>query len=143
VVGQQAVPFSMAGNSLGEELSLCQRYFEKSYAAATPPGSATSTGVVICTTEGDSSGNHYFSIRYKVNKRSAAHTVTPYEDTGGSPNSVRAFANNINQNGTYFTGTASCTVGGTSEGSFYAYGFTYATYGNGRVVFHWTADAEL
>jgi hypothetical protein len=39
-IGTSAAPFQRAGGTIGGELTLCQRYFEKSYEVNTPPGSA-------------------------------------------------------------------------------------------------------
>lgn len=140
--GSAATNFVLAGNSLTGELALCQRYYEKSYNVATPPGSNTSVGAFIKATSGDSGGSHYFSIDYKVTKRTASHTALTY-DPSGTSNSSSAFANNTAQSGVVFSGNPTTNIDTVSESGFFARAFSYAAYGNGRVVGQWSADAEL
>jgi hypothetical protein len=43
-IGTVATPFARAGGSIGGELALCQRYYQKSYAQGTAPGTNTLSG---------------------------------------------------------------------------------------------------
>ncbi len=134
--------FVLAGKNNIGELAICQRYYEKSYDLETAPGTNTSSGILIKATSGDSAGNHYINVDYKVSKRIPAHTTRIWNSTGVA-DQASVFANNSAQNSVVFSGNATCTVDATSSSGFYAHAFSYAAYGNGRIVAQWTADAEL
>ena len=67
----------------GQELALCQRYYEKSYDQATVPGTSTSTGMLINRGTAQAGGTFGGNIPFKVEKR-AASTVTLYTSAGAS-----------------------------------------------------------
>jgi len=69
--------------SFGEELALCQRYFEKSYDYATPAGTNTVNSAVgrHGTAGTATSGEMFTSTVFKVEKR-AAPTVLAYSTSG-------------------------------------------------------------
>lgn len=131
----EVVPFEV-------ELAKCQRYYEKSYNLETVPGTSTSLGILVKATSGDSAGNHYIDVAYKVTKRASTHTARIWNSTGVADQAT-VIANNGAQNSTIFSGNATCTVDETNVSGFYAHAFSYAAYGNGRIVCQWTADAEL
>ena len=116
--------------SIGLEMTLCQRYYEKSFPYATAPaqnvgstlGAAYATGQVL---------NQAFStlVTFAAPKR-AAPTITTY-----APDAATA---NWSTNGT--TPTASTTNIGDS--GFALIGSTAVTAGNGYSI-HWAADAEM
>jgi hypothetical protein len=128
--GSVATAFQTASGSLGGELALCQRYYEKSYAQATAPGTATFTGCYdfyinqTVTGAGD-------KIQYKVTKRTAP-TVTIYSPSTGT--SGKLFNN---ANATDYTATQSSV--GENTFSFY---WTQASTGL-NVSYHYVASAEL
>lgn len=131
----QPTPFEQL--PFGLELALCQRYYEKSYAQATAPGTATDTGFLMPMTGGQQAGtsgihDSYFSFR--VEKRSTC-TMVIY-DLAGNANKCRrttvGVANYDNQsvqdvlgyhNGAYFrsssgsasTNTVSCHFTASAE----------------------------
>jgi len=82
--GSVATPFER--RSCGQELALCQRYYEKSYDIGTAPGASTTNGFLA-------NGGFYsgataaygtrVGTQYKVTKR-ATPTVTTYDSVGGS-----------------------------------------------------------
>jgi hypothetical protein len=69
---------------IADEVTLCQRYFEKSYDHATVPGSATSGGALFPLTAGSSTITYQFPIVYKTRKR-VTPTVTFYSVSTGTP----------------------------------------------------------
>jgi hypothetical protein len=133
VTGQQSVPFAMAGNTLGNELALCQRYFEKSFDQSSTPGSTSGVNLLYAT-YGDGSGNHYLSCTFAVEKR-AAPTATVWNANSGGPN--QWFASSASFNG------AASVNNFTNTKILQIQGFTYSAGTVGRAWFNWTADAEL
>lgn len=78
--------FQRAGDTVQAELSMCQRYYEKSYNIDTVPGTInTQDGAYIA--RGGASGNDSFVIPFKVNKR-AAPSVAPFNPVDGGASSV-------------------------------------------------------
>jgi len=47
--GSVDIPFQRSGRTIGEELAMCQRYYEKSYEIAVDPGSVAVEGRVVVT----------------------------------------------------------------------------------------------
>jgi hypothetical protein len=80
--GSVATPFER--RPFGTELSLCQRYYEKSYDLETAPGSSTEAGSFILVSPGNI--NRVFGqVVFKQFKR-ATPTMTFYSTTGASGN---------------------------------------------------------
>jgi len=77
--GTVATPFEH--RPIGLELSLCQRYYEKSYSLNTPPGTATTVGGVHEGTISDHAGNVYFIVWFKETKRVPCQIIA-YSHTG-------------------------------------------------------------
>ncbi|MGK9250832.1 hypothetical protein [Paenibacillus humicus] len=136
--GDVAIPFQR--RSVAEELSLCQRYYEKSYGYDVPPMTASnSQGIENKVVPGNTIGNlqSYGKVSYKVQKR-VAPTVTICPFT--TPSNTGRVSNN--------TGTDLILGSGTVQ---YANetGFTVQntagtiTTTDNCVIFHWTADAEI
>ena len=130
-VGDQATSFEH--RSFGEELSLCQRYYETHNhltTAKTTDGSVTSQWSTITSNDSNtlvvSTG-----IIYKVPKR-ASPTVTLYNSSDTTT------ASRVNAQGT--ERTVSATYGGPSALTrIYVTGASSGNY----VTFNWEADAEL
>jgi len=133
-LGSQATPFEH--RSFGEELQLCQRYFEKSYSAGTAPASDTSAGLITTDTMGGDTTTAYLThqLEYRVAKRSAP-TVVIYDqaETSGKVTShVTGVSTANNQTiSTEHAGDKSISMNRASGDA--ANGFR----------FHYTADAEL
>ena len=74
-VGSQATPFEH--RSFGEELQLCQRYYEISYSYGTSEGANTSAGLITTDTMGGDTTTAYLThqLEYRVAKRSAPTLV--------------------------------------------------------------------
>jgi hypothetical protein len=80
--GSVATAFQTATGTLAGELAACQRFYEKSYAQATAPGTAFTAGNSTFGGTG-STANITQSIFYKVTKRAGA-TLTVYDAAGTS-----------------------------------------------------------
>jgi len=114
--GTTASPFEY--RQYGTELALCQRYYEKSYAQGTVPGTTTDVGRILLAFGATSTAYIGGFISYKVTKR-AAVTPTVYAPSNGSSGNINAYnfgvATNVvaptidnpmdNGFGFYFTGT--------------------------------------
>jgi hypothetical protein len=129
--GSTATSFDF--RSIGQELALCQRYYEKSFNQETAPANGAS-GTALLTetgsTRGYSSGNtglDGFVVQYKVTKR-ATPTITAYGNSSGQ---------------WLTTGNANAgrTIVAEGDSSFSAYQTS-----TGSVVGmrgHWASSAEL
>ena len=127
-VGSQATPFEH--RSFGEELGLCQRYYQQSYAHGTAAGTATLTSRVIRFIDASQNyGGHWITFRTEMR---AAPTGNVYNPANGDINSIR----DDNGNHTAAVGHAAthgmhCYVNNSSIGQSEA------------VQVHYTADTEL
>jgi hypothetical protein len=116
------------------ELALCQRYYEKTYALATAPGTATSTGVYIfggCT---EAFSLIVSTINFRVPKRSTAYSLSFFDTAGAA---VWAW----NRSGA--SGTGAVTATAKSETNFYCYVSAGAPYVVAVSTGHWVASDEL
>ena len=130
--GSVATPFER--RSYGQELALCQRYYEKTYDLGSVPGTATTNGLQFCTII-TSSGNINGSIVFRVSKR-AAPTMTYYDSAGTSGRGSYAFTSNNWGTAVPVAGAASNETGATLQ-------TTGAGFGTSPVFVHYTASAEL
>ncbi|MCH9712825.1 MAG: hypothetical protein K0U20_09400 [Proteobacteria bacterium] len=132
--GLVATPFEQ--RPIGMELSLCQRYYEKSYNLSTPPSSITQSGAV--RTKADVTDTSHFDtsyIPYKVSKR-VTPTLLLYSTATGNAGMYNSTAI-----GDYNTvGSFIATQGENSFGIFDS-GFGLSV--NNKYIFHYTADAEI
>lgn len=124
--------------SIGQELILCQRYFEKSYDQSTAIGSNTPKNVEgVSGTPAYPNGAYYPAVKFKVTKR-ANPTITLYSaSTGtvgkityagggeGPANSVVLDTNTNGNNGFVATNNSGSALNAV-----------------GILYYHWTADAE-
>ena len=124
--GSVATPFER--RSYGQELALCQRYYQKSYDQATVPGTNTDTGVIVhlCGTNGTAA--FYNTVQFGVLMR-AAPSITVYDIAGNSGKVYRA-ANNKTA-ATLYVSNKNATIG--TDDATSALGIYY----------HYTASAEL
>ena len=133
-VGSEATEFD--NRSHGEELSLCERYFETSYLTGITPGSAPQgNGAVYANTHTTSSYPSAGEVRWRTKKR-ATPAVVIYNSQTGTTNSVYGHDNGVN--------TAITAVNSISEngfGVFYASGGGFTA--GYRFTYHYTADSEL
>ncbi|MEK9694135.1 MAG: hypothetical protein VW270_00145 [Candidatus Poseidoniales archaeon] len=129
--GPVATPFEQRPYSL--ELSLCQRYFEKSYEIETSVGSTTRLGSIDWNF-GSMTSYGTVNIFYKVTKR-ATPTVKNYDPDTDNTIGLRYWNGSAEVQA---TGSLDGWYGGTSSARW-ALGSTSRS----NALFHWTADAEL
>lgn len=142
--GDQALPFQP--RSFADELSLCQRYYEKSYNYDNAPGTPSASGMEsrISQTSVVSGGNlslyTYSPIIFRTPKR-VVPTVNIYNRNNGVSNSV--FDDSSGKNIT-FTGI-STFISGNKNALMNLTGLNSADTisANDLYSFQWTADAEL
>ncbi|GGD95232.1 hypothetical protein [Paenibacillus nasutitermitis] len=133
--GDTALPFQP--RSFGEELALCQRYYEKSYPENVTPAFYTGLGLHITTLNAANyiAGARLMlgsQIKFKVDKR-VVPTISFYNDQGQLG---RWWAINY---GDVVLGTNYTSTTGVNLISMNAINITAAS----EIYGHWTADAEL
>lgn len=123
-----------AGRSHSDELLLCERYYEKSYALDVNPGAIVASNLVYATF-GDSAGQHFYALIFKSRKRTIP-MMTIYNPAGV----VGQWQYLIGVSGA----TGSALVDSIStDVSSQLRGFSYNGNAASRAVFQFTADAEL
>jgi hypothetical protein len=131
-VGSVATPFEH--RQYGQELALCQRYYEKTYDITTAPATATDTGRMNYSASSEGNGNFITDINYKVSKR-AAPTLTAY--VGGGTSGIWTYE----KSGA--SGTNSVTFDLIGQSHARAYVSIGSNWTACYVYGHWTASAEL
>jgi hypothetical protein len=126
--GSTATAFQTSSGSIEGELAACQRYYTKTYAQSTAPGTATSTNIVACITPTSGTGSYFFAARFPVTMRGTP-TVTAYDSAGASGKVYKGADGK----------TAFTQQFGDAGGRI---GTNDATNTN-ELLFHYTADAEL
>jgi hypothetical protein len=114
---------------IGTELSLCQRYFEKSYNISVAPGTASSNPGVFSVRA--SSTNELGTISFKQSKRGNPSIILYNFSTGAT--------------GTWRDGSANTDktiVAGSIGESSFVFDVSSSVDGN-QIIGHWTASAEL
>jgi hypothetical protein len=106
--GSAATPFER--RQYGQELALCQRYYEKRYNINTVPGSSSDSlrfEGLIAFSKPVSSFNEELTTRFSIGKRSSTTVVVFNPDTGAS-GGYRDFTNSVNRTGIsiFDTGTS-------------------------------------
>lgn len=127
-IGSRVGDFTTRGRTAAEELMLCQRFYEKTYAPATVPGTAT---VVGCAAIVRGDGSNALAIRYQVQKRTVGSPVAYSTNTG---------ANNVVYDPTGTTDRAANLNNGTVDG--FQADPSSATVGR-TYLFHWIANSEI
>lgn len=134
--GSVATTFRRNGTSMQGELAACQRYFEKTYALATAPGTATYQGFKTFGGVSNASGAFIADFKFAVAKRAAATC------TGYSPSSGASGSSDYSRNGA--SGVISAYFDNIGEFGGRAYiASTGAGWAASIYEAHWTADAEL
>ena len=122
----------------GTELSLCQRYYEKSYDIDTVPGSATGIGVRYSSgASGSGATTSYIvdSVNFKVSKRATNNTTVFYDAAGNSNKCVRELI------GSTTTPNSVVTLVGSSQTGISMWSSTGVAATS--VSYHWTSSSEL
>tara|TARA_R110000803_G_scaffold69774_2_gene132217 strand:+ start:494 stop:1645 length:1152 start_codon:yes stop_codon:yes gene_type:complete len=144
-IGATATDFEH--RTFGDELALCQRYYEKSFAQGVAPGTASlignGGGVITITLAGSTAGNTGITplaIPFKVTKRTSP-TLVSY-DYDGTANAVRVYPADAKKTGV--TAFANLVDSGTIQFmSFDSSSGTSLTAFTNSMSFSWTASAEL
>jgi len=126
--GTVSTPFER--RLITQELTLCQRYYEKSYEQSTKPGTVTTVGCRGWST--NNGGYAMCAITYIVTKRAIA-TAVSYSTATGATGVVR------NVSGVNADWSASTNNAGSSGVCFQ----TGAQTANAFVLGHYTAEAEI
>ena len=136
-LGTQATPFEH--RSFGEELQLCKRYYQKSYAYGTAPGTSSSIlGCIYSRYSGVVTNRMDLGTRFEVEMRSIP-TVIAYSPSAGTANRV-----DDNSNGTGDVASAVNTASSLAKISARGIGgLVTATAFDNVGSYHFTAEAEI
>ena len=129
-LGSVATPFEH--RSYGEELALCQRYYQKSYDINTVPATVTNTGIHYWCSNGNNNSIATSTSVLQVMMR-AAPTVTLYSPVTGTSAKMWCDDTSADEGGQTYTASARCFTFRTTAGSTT----------DARYKVHYTADAEL
>jgi hypothetical protein len=132
--GSVANTFRRHGNSLQGELAACQRYYEKTYALDTPPGTNTTVGFMHWAAGSDGNGNAVLQIKFAVAKR-IAPTMSAFTNSGTSGQW------GFGRSGS--SGTTTVTFDNFSQSGGRSYASVGANYTVCDIQGHWTASAEF
>jgi len=139
--GYTAAPFRRAGGTIGAELQLCQRYYEKSYDVDVAPGTASQYGGLQWQKHHSTSMPQDWRMmnpRFSVLKRAAPSCFTySFAGTPGQASDLNSEAD---------LGTNSAQVGNGLTSYFWLRNFSGGAITLGALqtyTYHWTADAEL
>ncbi len=133
--GDEATAFDP--RSYGHELSLCMRYYQKTYELATAPGSVTYSGNLVTRRAASGETSTFFPSYFPVVMRSAP-TITWYNPATGASGGIRndSGPSNITVTGTDTQDPTTTKKPGSPTHT-----------GNGTasniIVGHYTADSEL
>ena len=117
-----------------QELANCQRYYAKSYAQGTIPGTSTSVGISGQSSGGGGTYTDLLTVTLPVIMRTTA-TVSFWDTVGNSSKITRIIANSTTTNS---AGSSAFE----SDRSFCLYGTSGIASANGLYA-HWVASAEL
>ena len=123
--GSVATPFEFLNYE--EQFSTCQRYFEKTYAADTNPGTTTEDGAFQIL---QTSTALRYSFRYRVQKR-AVPTVVFYSSSGGATGKVRNRSSGADE---------TATIGDQGHNGF---SLSQTITANQQYAVHFTAVSEM
>jgi hypothetical protein len=129
-----SVDFGPDRRLYAEELALCQRYYQKSYDIATPPGSLALPGALVWTCI-SASNNNYLPIRFTVPMRSAPAVI------GFNP----SLPANVEVQNLSIPAPCSATAFGhiSNTGCYVTALSTPASLAGHALAVHYTASAEL
>lgn len=126
--GTNATPFEY--RSYGDELSRCERYFQKSYQSTTAPGGATANGAYVSRDGAASTVSRYCPVQLQERMRSTPTVVT--YDIAGNSNKIRLDSTDNQVSG----------VSSTADAGFMVFA-NQTNPSHFGTLFQWTAEAEL
>ena len=130
-VGSVATDFEH--RSFGQELTLCQRYYETSHSYGTAFGTNTSEGKFLQNGTTNGAGNQQVTIYFRTTKRANPTVTGHYDGTVGSWYGARSGAAAV-------TSVSFDLIG---MNSFRAYNSIGANYAASEQIGHWQAVSEL
>jgi hypothetical protein len=139
--GNTATPFEYRPFSV--ELSLCQRYFEKSYPINIAPGTANIYQGADYQVQAVYTTNPYagalITSTFKVTKRTSAPAITVYNPDNGTPNQLTIFSA-----GATFDRNVSISTPAVDHKGVRIWPASGTTVNSGYIcITHWAVDAEL
>jgi hypothetical protein len=137
--GSVVTAFQTASGSLGGELSLCQRYYAKSYSQGTTVPTNNSEGVqrLIAGSYSPAAGDIYGTINFPIVMRSAP-TVTVYSYSSSTTSMMS------NNQGTSLAANSAVVLQVTDrQGGIYNNSGGSLSPQNGGFQYHYAASAEL
>lgn len=132
VEGVEDIAFRLAGLNYSNELSLCQRYYEKSYDIDTNPGTITFSSSLVNVSSGTGVGAATITPMFKTPKRVAPSNIITYNPLTGATSS-------FDRNGTPLAAGVPDLVGINS----FRVSNSVTTVDTTNHYIHYTADAEL
>jgi hypothetical protein len=133
--GNVPSPFARSGGSIGGELALCQRYFQKSYDITVVPGTAAANGYVYSSLLSVPNNSAYLSSPIKSMRTAPTVTIYGYNGTAGTVSEITTGVDKAAN-----TGIAT-TI--TTEGFIVRNGnATTQTFSQGA-IYQYAASAEL
>jgi len=131
--GSVAMPFRLCGGSFGNEVELCERYYQKSYPLTIAPGTAaTYVGAVFRTLDATCSYGGLICT-FRTRMRTTPGVITIYSPYSGTSGKIYCEGTTDN-NGTAVQGGETgfgCYISGISTGQHIG------------IQLHWIADSEL
>ena len=136
-VGPQVTPFEH--RSFGDELALCQRYYDTSYPYGIAPGTASQpAGAIYSRYSAEVTTRMDLGTRWTTTMR-ATPTVVAYSPSAGTAARV-----DDNSNGTGSSAVAVVTVASYEQVSTKGFGGIVVNTATDNVMsYHYTADAEI
>jgi len=135
--GSVATPFTTASGSVGGELALCQRYYQKSYPIEIAPGAFFLGGYSVAIIQSAVPDGLYYNYQRLITRMRVAPTVVVYSGSGALNRmstvsasdlaASSALTNSISDNGFGITNNSGTTL----------------AFSSGGYLFYYTASAEL
>ena len=139
-----SVPFQRAGRTIQQELAMCQRYYEKSYAVDVTPGTVGNPGAIFYPFDTASLTRVFhagLASSFKVPKRAGTSNIKFYSEDGtnaGTFGTVSAY----NSTGTKINVSSMSSSITSGFGNSFITLASAATSGQVYIA-DWTVDAEL
>jgi hypothetical protein len=130
--GSTATAFQTATGTIQGELASCQRYYAKTYSAATAPATVTTNGVLTYKTANTDSYHTFPSWRMPVEMRGTP-TITLYSPNTGTSGKIYTGATDVN-------GTAAGFIGSSGASPFVN---NVSVSASNLLQVHLVAEAEL
>jgi hypothetical protein len=135
--GAVATPFARAGGSIGGELALCQRYYQKSYPIEIAPGAFFLGGYSLAIIQSNVPDGVYYNYQRLITRMRVAPTVIVYSGSGALNRMSTVSASDFPANSALTNSISDNGFGITNNSG------TTLTFSSGGYLFYYTASAEL